>query len=283
MNEVKQFWNDFFHFDETVDNWWFRKRKSAKKRAATIVQIKGNGYVFRKLYYDQQTIYEYVVHLTFLIKEKDHFYIEEQSIPYELKQVGNEVISHKEIKKETIRTNTKQLFSFEEEQFEDKTETRFTYDRLAAVKYAERWWNSYNPEYKAFPVDCTNYVSQCLFAGSAPMYGTPNRDKGWWYENDNWSFSWAVAHSLRWYLSGSTHGLKGKEVSSAKELYPGDVICYDFEGDNKWDHTTIVVAKDSDGMPLVNAHTNNSRHRYWTYEDSAAWTPDIQYKFFKIG
>lgn len=73
------------------------------------------------------------------------------------------------------------------------------------------------------------------------------------------------------------------EVSSAHELSPGDVICYDFEGDGRFDHNTIVVKKNKDGMPLVNAHTSNSRHRYWAYEDSTAYTPSIQYKFFRIG
>lgn len=89
-----------------------------------------------------------------------------------------------------------------------------------------------------------------------------------------------MAHSFRWYLSGSERGIRGIEVEQPEELNPGDVICYDFDGDGAWNHTTIVVAKDADNMPLVNAHTNNSRNRYWSYEDSAAWTPEIQYKFF---
>ncbi|WP_245183599.1 amidase domain-containing protein [Lentibacillus salicampi] len=55
-------------------------------------------------------------------------------------------------------------------------------------------------------MDCTNYVSQCMRAG-----GAPDRGSGWWYQEDNWSYSWAVAHSMRWYLSGSTSGLKGEE------------------------------------------------------------------------
>lgn len=62
----------------------------------------------------------------------------------------------------------------------------------------------------------------------------------------------------------------------------GDVICYDFEGDGRWNHTTIVVAKDADGMPLVNANTYNSRMRYWAYEDSTAYTPNMKYAFFHI-
>lgn len=158
----------------------------------------------------------------------------------------------------------------------------FNYNRMNAVLYAEAWWDSYNPAFPHFDVDCTNYVSQCLHAGGAPMRGEPNRVQGWWCRPHNWSYSWSVANALYWYLKTSTTGLRAIEVQRAEELYPGDVICYDFQGDNKWDHTTIVVAKDADGMPLVNAHTNNSWHRYWTYTDSAAWTPQIKYGFFHI-
>lgn len=115
------------------------------------------------------------------------------------------------------------------------------------------------------------------------MRGEPVREEGWWYTDGNWSFSWSVSHSLRWYLSGSKQGLTANEVESAKELMPGDIICYDFTGDGKWDHTTIVVAKDKEDMPLVNAHTDNSKNRYWTYEDSPAWTKQTKYTFFRIG
>ena len=63
------------------------------------------------------------------------------------------------------------------------------YDRLAAVRYADKWWNSYNPAYPKFEVDdCTNYVSQCLRAGGAPMWGYPNREKGWWIGGGNMEF-----------------------------------------------------------------------------------------------
>ena len=31
--------------------------------------------------------------------------------------------------------------------------------------------------------DCTNYVSQCLHQGEAPMRGYPNRVNGWWMQN----------------------------------------------------------------------------------------------------
>jgi hypothetical protein len=167
---------------------------------------------------------------------------------------------------------------------EDEKEERnsYRYNRLKAVQYAERWWNSYNPAYKTFENNCTNYISQCLHAGGAPMRGYPNKGNGWWLQNNNWSYSWTVAHSLRLYLANSKSGLRAREVSSPDQLLLGDVICYDFEGDGRFNHNTMVTGKDAYGMPLVNANTYNSRMRYWAYEDSSAYTPNIKYKFFTI-
>lgn len=83
------------------------------------------------------------------------------------------------------------------------------------------------------------------------MNGYPNIRKGWWQRENQWSWSWAVAHSFYWYLSGATTGLRAEAVERPEELILGDVIAYDFEDDGRWNHTTIVVA-DADGMPLVN-------------------------------
>lgn len=156
------------------------------------------------------------------------------------------------------------------------------YDRKLAVQYAQEWWDDYNPAFPQFEVDCTNYVSQCLLAGGAPMVGEPQRDSGWWYHSNKRSFSWAVSHSLYWYLRGATSGLQGVQMESPNELAPGDVIVYDFNGDGRWDHSTIVVGYDNRGNPLVNAHTANSQNRYWSYTNSPAWTSNCKYAFFQI-
>lgn len=161
------------------------------------------------------------------------------------------------------------------------------YHREQARRYAERWWNDYNPHFRKFTVDCTNYVSQCLYAGGFPMQGGDRRDRGWWYRRDskgedNWSYSWAVAHSLHWYLAGGDTPIPIWEVHRPQELAVGDVICYDWSGNGTWEHTTIVTDINSAGHPLVNAHTVNSRLRAWHYRDSHAWTPRTRYKFFHI-
>lgn len=165
---------------------------------------------------------------------------------------------------------------------------RVKYNRELAVMYANRWWDGANPEFIRFEVDCSNYVSQCLFAGGAPMNYTGRRESGWWYKGryknqELWSYSWAVANSLQLYLGmgGKSH-LRATAVGSPRELTLGDVICYDWDGDNRYEHSTVVTAIDADGMPLVNAHTTDSKHRYWDYRDSYAWTPNTQYRLFHI-
>ncbi len=256
-----------------------KKLQLFSKRQAEIVKVEANGKINSIHNKELGKDVFYDVHYKFLIKQGIHLYMEEEvESRYALFQ-KNYLDQDVEISK-LGGENTEIL----EKEVLDNVEERsnYQYDRLRAVQYAEKWWNSYNPVYKKFDVDCTNYISQCLHAGNAPMRGYPNRSKGWWMRNNNWSYSWTVANSLRWYIPSSKVGLRGKEVNSPEELKLGDVICYDFQGDGRYDHTTIVTAKDANGMPLVNAHTTNSRMRYWNYEDSTAYTDNIKYKFFTI-
>ena len=62
---------------------------------------------------------------------------------------------------------------------------RFTlYDRRAAVLYAHRWAYGRNPafyDYEHLGGDCTNFASQCIYAGSGVMNFTPTFG---WYYND---------------------------------------------------------------------------------------------------
>jgi len=255
---------------------WERKRKLLERRKAKILKVKGKGKIIHKT--DREVFY--TLHLQYLIKQNRFFYMEEEIEHRKAIFWEQTVIKDEEI----IPSWETERYSIEPmEEWEDTAERAgFEYNRLKAVQYAERWWNSYNPAYKKFHVNCTNFISQCLKAGGAPMRGYPNRGQGWWMQNGSWSYSWSVAHSFRMYLGRSKTGLKANEVRNAAELQLGDVICYDFQGDGRFDHTTIVTAKDDYGMPLVNAHTSNSRMRYWSYEDSTAYTPNIQYKFFAI-
>jgi hypothetical protein len=257
------------------------KQAALAKRAAEVVKVNVTGKILEMLEEDEFKTLKYNAHYQYLIKQKGLLYLEEE-VEERVAKFYKEALVMDE---ETNPFNPPQETSLEQiTPFLEDNEERlsYQYNRLKAVQYAERWWNSYNPSYKKFENDCTNFISQCLHTGGAPMRGYPNRGTGWWLQNSNWSYSWAVANSLKIYLTHSKSGLRAREVSSPDQLLLGDVICYDFEGDGRFNHNTIVTGKDANGMPLVNAHTYNSRMRYWAYEDSSAYTPNIKYKFYAI-
>lgn len=255
-----------------------KKLESLAKRSAEIVKVKVAGKIINQANEGEMESVTYNAHYQFLIKQKDLLYMEEETEQRMAKFYRGTLVIDEEVKPALDDATQYNLSDMEEPQ----ERLSYQYNRLQAVQYAERWWNSYNPAYKKFENDCTNFISQCLHTGGAPMRGYPNRSSGWWLRNNNWSYSWSIAHSLRLYLANSNSGLRAQEVSSPDQLLLGDVICYDFEGDGRFNHNTIVTGKDAFGMPLVNAHTYNSRQRYWAYEDSSAYTPNIKYKFFSI-
>ena len=60
------------------------------------------------------------------------------------------------------------------------------YNRAAAVEYARRWAFGRNPAYYDFNNiggDCTNFASQCIYAGAKIMNFTPTF--GWYYKSLN--------------------------------------------------------------------------------------------------
>ncbi|MCM2533849.1 amidase domain-containing protein [Neobacillus pocheonensis] len=254
------------------------KIEALAKRSAEIVKVKALGNIIEEVDDGEYQTVKYHAHYQYLIKQKGILYLEEEVEVRSAKFYKDVLLMDEEVNPYRVPEYQKEPPISED----NRERLSYQYDRLKAVQYAERWWNSYNPAYKKFEVDCTNFISQCLHVGGAPMRGYPNRGTGWWLRNNNWSYSWAVANSLRMYLAKSITGLRAKEVRSPDQLLLGDVICYDFEGDGRFNHNTIVTGKDAYGMPLVNAHTYNSRMRYWAYEDSSAYTPKIKYKFYTI-
>ncbi|PHA01168.1 hypothetical protein COE51_05015 [Bacillus pseudomycoides] len=257
-----------------------RKRELFKQRNAEIVKSNANVSFIRQLKGVNYDEVDYQIHFQYLIRHHHLFYIEEEQMERRLRLedgcITQDIMIGTPMDEQKIGTLEREVVKGKGQYI------TYSYNRLEAVKYAERWWDDRNPAYQNFPDNCTNYISQCLHAGETPMTGYPNIRSGWWQQNSQWSWSWAVAHSFHWYLSSASMGLRAKQMEKPEDLMLGDVIVYDFENDGRWNHTTIVVAKDANGMPLVNAHSANSRKRYWNYEDSSKYTPQMKYKFFHI-
>jgi hypothetical protein len=135
------------------------------------------------------------------------------------------------------------------------------YNRVRVRDYAVKWWNSFNPLYRSFGADCTNYASQLLIAGgwtqiqnsqaSDPTYT-------WWYGSSDQSRSWAFAPATYSFLSRYS-GSSGRvtPVDRTSKLDVGDIVQVDWGKGEGLSHTMIVSRKRaSDGMVYLTGHTN---------------------------
>ena len=117
------------------------------------------------------------------------------------------------------------------------------YDRAAAVWYAKRWAYGRNPvfyDYEHIGGDCTNFASQCVYAGSGVM--NYEKDYGWYYINaNNKAPAWTGVEYFYDFMTRSeeTQGPVA-EVSSISQLLPGDVVQLSFTGEI-WNHSPVVV------------------------------------------
>ena len=139
------------------------------------------------------------------------------------------------------------------------------YNRARAVEYARRWALSRNPLFTNFAGrggDCTNFVSQCVYAGSCRMNFTP--DFGWYYidQNDR-APAWSSVEFFYDFLTGRPDfigmnggiGPYGLEVDSTGGI-EGDVVqLADETGDF---YHTLIISGFSEGQTLVCAHTNDA-------------------------
>ena len=118
------------------------------------------------------------------------------------------------------------------------------YDRQAAVEYAHRWAYFRNPNYYNFDElggDCTNFASQCLYAGAGVMNFIPTF--GWYYVNvNNRAPAWTgVEYFYRFMTRGEgTVGPVAEDVPIS-QILPGDVVQLSFSGES-WNHSPVVVA-----------------------------------------
>ena len=154
------------------------------------------------------------------------------------------------------------------------------YDRANAIAYAQKWYNSRNPQYYSYTSDCANFVSQCLLAGG--IYMTEK-----WYSFrisrkatrlnlrgyiNNYLYDWAVSPSWRLaakqfsYFSKPSNGyikdsvIKVKsfsEIKYAANYYgvrKGDLLYFVKKGASSPHHATII-AKVANNTLYYAAHS----------------------------
>lgn len=139
--------------------------------------------------------------------------------------------------------------------------TEIEYNREAAVAYAKKWAFGRNPAYYDFSLlggDCTNFASQCVYAGAGVMNFTPTL--GWYYKslNDR-APAWTGVEFLYNFLVNNTRAGPYAEKVNLDNLQPGDIVqLANSAGD--FYHSPVVVSVRN-GMIFVAAHTNDAFNR----------------------
>jgi hypothetical protein len=130
------------------------------------------------------------------------------------------------------------------------------FNRDAAIAYAHAWVQNgaqlRNPAYANFENmggDCTNYISQCIRAGGAPM--DPGGNWQWYYNNINSrSPSWTSVNQLFSYLVNNTYtGPAGRQVANQNLIQRGDLVQLDTNNNlSAYEHSVLTVASTLDAQ-----------------------------------
>lgn len=162
------------------------------------------------------------------------------------------------------------------------------------MAYADQWTSNTdygdpkkrNPAYPDWGNDCTNFVSQVLYAGGYPVRG--NQDDGcyvwdWWrpYQiaGSWWGYTWAwsLAECQRQYFS--YHPSEFQLTSYAVYLSPGDFLQMDQSGDGYLSptHARVMMGSGTDVVTgiwyqnLINQHTGDRKRRFWEVGIDPTW------------
>lgn len=139
-----------------------------------------------------------------------------------------------------------------------RAELALAYNYSAMANYATRYVYSYNPAYRSFPSDCTNFISQAMYAGGWTMVsGYYTNNNAWWYNSLNQSYTWAGAHN--WYFFARGSG-RTSNLGSVWYMLLADVLQMDFNRDGRIDHTMIVTVAGSSDLYLT-YHSTNTLNR----------------------
>ncbi|MBQ4150995.1 MAG: amidase domain-containing protein [Clostridia bacterium] len=136
------------------------------------------------------------------------------------------------------------------------------YNRENALEYARRWAFERNPlfyNYTGQGGDCTNFISQCLLAGSCQMNFTPIF--GWFYlDSETRTASWTGVEFFYNFIVGNTGvGPYGVESNSGG-IDIGDVVQLANDSGDYYHTLFISGISDTEGI-LVAAHSDDAFDR----------------------
>jgi len=170
-----------------------------------------------------------------------------------------------------------------------------TYSGTRAAEYARQYATKYNPNYKRYNLDCTNFVSQAVLAGGKTETKPATVSNGildtrsYWY-NDNY-YDCTGSNSCYWRDKVSTSWIrvtdfysywvnKGMSVTTStsqatiiSNATVGDII--QFKNSSGWFHSVIVNRK-ANGTVYIASHTSDY------YDKDFKNTSELSYRVIKM-
>ena len=143
------------------------------------------------------------------------------------------------------------------------------YNRRRAVEYARRWALSRNPLFIDFTGqggNCTNFVSQCIFAGAPVMNYTPTF--GWYYVSpENRAPAWSGVDELYSFLTGAPdftsvnggYGPYATDAATSRNVEIGDIVQLS-NTEGRFYHT-LIISGFTDNDVLVCAQSDDALDR----------------------
>lgn len=172
----------------------------------------------------------------------------------------------KESESQTLSLNDQNELTIMAEEFSKVTGT---YNRNKAFTYAKTYAITPNPAYQDFSSscsycggDCTNFLSQCLFAGGWPqIFGAASSGSSWWYGKSTnpvgyktgFSTVWPSAQKMGFFLKASNRTTR---VTSLATLKIGDAVMLMNTVGNAF-HALIVTQVSTNGNLFLSCHTTN--------------------------
>lgn len=171
--------------------------------------------------------------------------------------------------------------SIQPEELSFSVQSSSAYNPYKAAEYANKWVShsangsddslGYNTSQYATngKLDCTNYVSQCMYAGGMEM-DTVGDYNDWWYDSKQscpWSTVWFTATPHFKYFKNKYTSYTN--VTNSAYIIPGNPVYYNWTNNssdyNDFNHAAICVGYNSSGTPIVNSHSNDYYHVHWNY------------------
>lgn len=137
----------------------------------------------------------------------------------------------------------------------------YAYDRQHATEYAMRWALGQNPLFYHFAGiggDCTNFISQCILAGSGVMNDT--KTFGWYYHAlSDRSPAWTGVQYFYNFITANRGAGPFASVVDRAHVEIGDIVQLG-HSDGTFYHTLLVTKRTAREL-FVCAHSFDAKNR----------------------